>query len=265
LCRLLDGQVIDDVEILVRPVKEHRFIVVFRGANLTADLADSDPQQTGVLPKYVAALSPQAEATADIANRFVLQAKTTLASSVSANMLLLRGFSKRPHFPLMSQVYQLNPLAIASYPMYRGLARLVGMEIVETGVTIEDEFATLFENYSKHDFFFLHIKGADGAGEDGDFEGKVRIIEQVDEAVASLIHLDPDVIVVAGDHSTPAVLKGHSWHPVPLLLHSKWCRTDRVTEFSEATCFDGGLGRLPATDIMPLAMANALKLDKFGA
>jgi len=165
----------------------------------------------------------------------------------------------------MSEIYELKPAAIASYPMYRGVAKLVGMKVLETGISIEDEFMTLKRNYANHDFFFLHIKGTDSAGEDGDFERKVRVIEQVDNALPSLTSLEPDVIVVTGDHSTPSILKGHSWHPVPILLYSKWCRPDRASEFSESACLLGGLGRFPATQIMPLAMANALKLTKFGA
>jgi 2,3-bisphosphoglycerate-independent phosphoglycerate mutase len=149
--------------------------------------------------------------------------------------------------------------------MYRGLAKLVGMQLLDTGPSIENEFATLKQNYSSYDFFFLHIKDGDAAGEDGDFARKVSVIEQVDSALTELIRLKPDVIVVTGDHSTPAMLKGHSWHPVPVLLYSKWCRPDKVTEFSESACLSGGLGRVPATEVMPLAMANALKLTKFGA
>jgi 2,3-bisphosphoglycerate-independent phosphoglycerate mutase len=140
------------------------------------------------------------------------------------------------------------------------------MEVLKTGTTIEDEFTTLKQNYyANYDFFFLHIKPADNAGEDGDFDRRVKIFEQFDDIVPELTKLEPDVIVVAGDHSTPAMLKGHSWHPVPFLLYSKWCRPDRVTEFSEPACLSGGLGRFPATQVMPLAMANALKLTKFGA
>jgi len=141
----------------------------------------------------------------------------------------------------------------------------VGMEVLDTGTSIEDELATLKQNYTNYDFFFLHIKGSDAAGEDGDFARKVTIIEQVDNVLSELINIEPDVIVVTGDHSTPALLKGHSWHPVPILLYSKWCRPDRVSEFSESACLSGGLGRFPATQVMPLAMANALKLAKFGA
>lgn len=265
LCRLLDGQVIDQAKLLVRPVKEHRLVVVFRGDKLVADISDSDPQQTGVSPQTVTAASPEAERMAGIANQFVAQAKMTLAEHYPANMVLLRGFSIRPHFPTMGEVFRLKPAAIASYPMYRGLAKLVGMEVLDTGTTIEAEFNTLKQNYTNYDFFFLHIKATDSAGEDGDFDRKVRVIEEVDNALPGLISMEPDVIVVSGDHSTPALLGGHSWHPVPFLLYSKWCRRDRVSEFSESACVSGGLGRFPATQVMSLAMANALKLNKFGA
>ena len=265
LCQLLDGVLIDEVKLFVCPVKEHRFIVVFRGEGLAAELSDSDPQQIGVAPKVITALRPEAGRMASISNQFIAQAKAILAGHYPSNMLLLRGFSKRPQFPTMGEIYKLKPAAIASYPMYRGLAKLVGMEVLETGTTIEDEFATLKQNYTNYDFFFLHIKGTDSAGEDGDFDRKVRVIEEVDNALPSLTGLEADVIVVTGDHSTPALLKGHSWHPVPILLYSKWCRPDKVTEFSESACLLGGLGRFPATQIMLLAMANALKLNKFGA
>ena len=265
LCRLFDGLMIEGIKLFVSPVKEHRFIVVFRGEGLAPEVSDSDPQQVGVAPKAIIALNPQADMTAAIANQFVAQAKTILAKHHPANMVLLRGFSQRPRLPTMGEVYKLKPAAIASYPMYRGLAKLVGMQVLETGASIKEEFATLKQNYADYDFFFLHIKGTDSAGEDGNFDRKVRIIEEVDGALPVLTSLDPDVIVVTSDHSTPALLKGHSWHPVPILLYSRWCRPDRVGEFSESACIYGGLGRLPATQVMPLAMANALKLNKFGA
>jgi len=265
LCQLLDGLVIEGTKLFVSPVREHRFIVVFQGQGLAFNISDSDPQQVGVAPGTITALHPEADKIASIANQFIAQVKMTLDEHYPANMVLLRGFSQRPQFPTMGEVYKLKPAAIASYPMYRGLARLVGMEVLETGINIEDEFAVLKQNYSNYDFFFLHIKGTDAAGEDGDFARKVRVIEQVDNALPSLTSLEPDVIVVTGDHSTPALLKGHSWHPVPFLLYSKWCRPDGVDQFSESACLFGGLGRFPATDVMPLAMANALKLTKFGA
>jgi 2,3-bisphosphoglycerate-independent phosphoglycerate mutase len=265
LCQLLDGLAIEGVKLFVRPVREHRFVVVFQGDGLASEVSDSDPQQLGVAPKAIVALNSQADMMAAIANQFVAQAKTILVKYHPANMMLLRGFSRRPQLPTMSEVYKLKPAAIAAYPMYRGLAKLVGMQVLETGVSIKEEFVTLRQNYANYDFFFLHIKGTDSAGEDGDFDRKVRIIEEVDKALPGLTSLDPDVIVVTGDHSTPALLKGHSWHPLPILLYSQWCRPDRVGEFSESACILGGLERFPATQIMPLAMAHALKLSKFGA
>ncbi|HEY54692.1 MAG TPA: 2,3-bisphosphoglycerate-independent phosphoglycerate mutase [Dehalococcoidia bacterium] len=265
LCQLLDGMVIDGVKLFVRPVREHRFVTVFRGKGLLSEVSDFDPQQTGAAPKVVSALKPQANTMAAIANKFLARAKIALAEHHPANMVLLRGFSQQPHLPTMAEVYKLKPAAIAVYPMYRGLAKLVGMEVLETGTTIAEELATLKQSYADYDFFFLHIKGTDSAGEDGDFEGKVRIIEEVDKALPNLTSLNPEVVVITGDHSTPALLKGHSWHPLPVIIYSQWCRPDRVNEFSEQACISGGLGRFAATQIMPLAMANALKLNKFGA
>ena len=265
LCRMLDGMTIDGVKIVVRPVREHRFVAVFRGNNLFVDVTESDPQQTGLAAKPIVALAPDAEKLAAVASQFVSKAKAVLAEQHPANMILLRGFSQHPHLPGIPEIYKLNPAAIAVYPMYRGLASLSGMEVLETGTTIEDEITTLEENYGKYDFFFLHIKWTDSAGEDGDFDRKVSVLEQLDTTVPRILNLEPDVIIVTGDHSTPAVLRGHSWHPVPTLIYSKWCRPDKVNEFSESACLSGGLGRLPTSQIMPLAMANALKLNKFGA
>ena len=265
LCELLDGMLIDGIRVIVRPVKGHRLVVVFRGAGSLAEVTDSDPQQTGVAPGEVTALTPEAGRIATAANQFIARAKEALVRHHPANMVILRGFSARPQLPTMAEVFKLKAAAIASYPMYRGLAKVVGMDVLSTGATAEDELKTLKENYADFDFFFLHIKGTDSAGEDGDFAGKVALIEQDDRLLGDLVSLKPDVIVVTGDHSTPATLNGHSWHPVPVLLYSRWCRPDRVSRFSESDCLSGGLGRLPAVQIMPLAMAHALKLNKFGA
>ena len=265
LCQLLGAIPLSDVELFMAPVKEHRFVAVFRGQGLSSQLTDSDPQQVGLPLKPIIALSEQAKKTASLANEFVARAKEALAHSEPANMILLRGFSAHPRFPLFSEIYKLKPAAIAAYPMYRGLAQVVGMEILETGDAIEDEFDTLIRHYGEYDFFYLHIKQTDSAGEDGDFERKARIIEQVDALLPRLLALEPDVLIIASDHSTPAVLKSHSWHPVPFLLYSKWCQPDAVREFSERACAAGALGRFPATQIMPLALAHALKLEKFGA
>jgi 2,3-bisphosphoglycerate-independent phosphoglycerate mutase len=265
LCHLLNDITMDGVEISVVPVKEHRFVLILRGGALSPELGDSDPQQIGQAPKKIEALSPQAQKTAEIANEFVSQAGSLLQGKTPANMVLLRGFSRRPHIPSISEIYKLKPAAIATYPMYRGLARLVGMKVLPGGENITDQLNSLHRHYAKYDFFFIHFKNTDARGEDGDFPAKVQAIEELDKALPGLLSLDPEVLIVTGDHSTPATLAMHSWHPVPFMLKSKWCRPDDVTEFSERACLAGGMGRFPATEIMPLAMANALKLAKFGA
>jgi 2,3-bisphosphoglycerate-independent phosphoglycerate mutase len=265
LCRLLSDIVIEGADISVLPVKEHRFVLIFRGEGLSPELGDSDPQQIGLPPRKIEALAPEAQRTADIANEFVSQARNILRSEAPANMVLLRGFSRRPHIPSMSEIYKLKPAAIATYPMYRGLARLVGMRVLSGGETIAEQLNSLNRHYADYDFFFVHFKTTDTKGEDGDFRAKVQAIEELDGALPSLLNLSPDVLIITGDHSTPATLAMHSWHPVPFMLKSKWCRPDDVAEFSERACLAGGMGRFPATEIMPLAMAHALKLDKFGA
>ena len=265
LCQLLDGMSVNGVDIKLYAVKEHRFVSIFHGGYLHEELTDSDPSRTGVAPLKVVAEKTIAGGTASIVNEFIAKVRDVLKGHSPANMILLRGFSKKPNFPSMQAIYKLNPLAIAVYPMYRGLAKLVGMDIARTGLSLEDEIKTLKDNFAKYDFFFLHVKQTDTAGEDADFARKVKALEQIDAALPGLIDLKPDILVITGDHSTPAVLGAHSWHPVPVLLCAKYCRTDGVKEFSEKAFLAGGLGRIKTTDIMPLAMANALKLTKFGA
>ncbi len=266
LCRLIEDKIESkDVKIFVRPEKEHRGVVIFRKKGLSDALADSDPQLTGVPPLAVKALDKKAEGTAKMVNQFLAEVKDILKNEKPANMILLRGFARHPHLPRMNEVYQLKAAAIAVYPMYRGIARLLGMEIIETGETISEQFKTLKENLVKFDFFFVHIKKTDSAGEDGDFDRKVKVIEELDAHIPELLELNPDVLVVASDHSTPAALKLHSWHPCPVLLRSQWCRKDEVKTFSEKSCLRGGLGIFSALDIMPLALANAQKIKKIGA
>ncbi len=265
LCRLLNEIAINGAEISVLTVKEHRFVLIIRGEGLSPELADSDPQRTGLAPKKIEALSSQAQRTAEIANEFVSQASSRLKAQASANMVLMRGFSRRPEIPSIPEIYKLKPTALAAYPMYRGLARLVGMHVLPAGESIIEQLNNLHHYYADYDFFFIHFKSPDARGEDGNFQAKVQAIEELDNTLPSLLSLDPEVLVITGDHSTPATLAMHSWHPVPFMLRSKWCRPDNVVEFSERACLAGGMGRFPATEIMPLAMANALKLDKFGA
>ncbi|UCG83842.1 MAG: 2,3-bisphosphoglycerate-independent phosphoglycerate mutase [Dehalococcoidia bacterium] len=265
LCSELSGITLDGAKLFVVPVKEHRLAVIFRGDELVADVSDSDPQKEGLGPQTIIPHSPQAQKVADLANEFATRAKAVLANHHPANMVLLRGFSQHPDLPTMEYVFKLNAAAIAAYPMYRGLAKLVGMRVLDTGPGISDEFDTLTQHYSDHDFFFMHIKKTDSTGEDGNFSAKVQVFEEIDEQLPRILKLEPDVLVISGDHSTPALLKSHSWHPVPITIYSKWCRHDQVREFSESACSFGALGRFPSAEVMPLAMANALKLAKFGA
>ena len=265
LCQLLEKIEIEGIELFVKTVKEHRAVVIFRGKGLSDELNDSDPQATGVPPRSVEALSPGAERAADVVGDFLKQAGKLLEEHHPANMILLRGFAKSPRLASLREIYRLRPAAIAAYPMYRGIARLVGMEVLETGETIEEEFQTLRDNFPKYDFFYLHIKGSDSAGEDGDFQRKMRVIEEVDKNLPILTALRPAVVAVTGDHSTPSLLKSHSWHAVPFLLSSSWCRPDKVDGFSERDCSQGGLGRFPALKVMPLLLAHALKFTKYGA
>jgi 2,3-bisphosphoglycerate-independent phosphoglycerate mutase len=264
LCPLLE-MTFDEVQVLTAPVREYRFVIAFRGQGLSPEVTESDPQLEGIPPSPVKALSPKASKMASIANKFAQKAAEILKDKHPANMILMRGFSRTPHLTSMKEIYKLKPAAIATYPMYRGLARLVGMDVLSTGSSIWDEIATLKKYYNDYDFFFIHFKKTDAAGEDGDFDRKVKGLEEFDRSIPDVMALKPDVVIVTGDHSTPAMVKAHSWHPVPTVLYSAYCRFDAVRKFSETDCLRGGLGIFPATDIMPLAMANALKLNKYGA
>jgi 2,3-bisphosphoglycerate-independent phosphoglycerate mutase len=257
------------VEVFVESGKDYRFVLVLRAkgksGGLSARLSETDPQQLGKPPLPVKALEPKAKATATLVNRFVAEAKRLLADAAPANMILLRGFDQLPKLPRFPEVFGLRSAAIAAYPMYRGLARLVGMEILKTGGTFDDELATLKEHWAANDFFFLHYKDTDKAGEDGDFDAKVQALERLDRAIPEIRALGPDVLIVSGDHATPSILSGHGWQPVPVIIWSRYCGADRVTEFTERACSAGSLGVIPAQHLMPLVMANALRLTKFGA
>lgn len=266
LCDLLRKIELPGVELFIETVKEHRLLLALRGDGLSDKISDTDPQAVGKEPLPPKALAPEAEHTARLVSEFVDRARQILADHYPANMVLLRGFAKKPDWPTMQTAFGLKPAAIAAYPMYRGLGKLIGMEALHVGETYEEEFDALQQRWNDFDFFFVHIKTTDSAGEDGDFERKAGVIEKVDGLVPRLRQLNPEVIVVTGDHTTPAVLKSHSWHPVPVLLWSKYCRADGVERFGERACLSGALGpRLPAVDLIVLALANALRLEKFGA
>jgi 2,3-bisphosphoglycerate-independent phosphoglycerate mutase len=257
---------IGDVDLFVETVREHRLAIILRGPGLDSALTGSDPLKNGMPPQPVRARCPASEKTACVVNEFIARSHQILADKQPANMILVRGFDSHPNLPSFSEVYGLRAAAIAVYPTYRGIAELVGMEILQVeGSTIADEFAALERNWNDFDFFYLHIKQTDLAGEDGDFERKARAIEEVDALIPRLMELEPDVVIVGGDHSTPAALQAHSWHPVPVLLHSNCVRPDGVREFGERACARGSLGVLPAKDIMPLALANARRIEKFSS
>lgn len=266
LAKILRTIQVEGVEFFVEPVKEHRFAFVMRGPGLGAALSETDPQKTGVPALPVRALDPGSERSACIANQFIEQACRLLAHQQPANGILLRGFARFPKLPTYPELFGLRAAAIAVNGMYRGVARLAGMEVLDLdGKSISDEFACLDKHWHAYDFFYLHIKQTDTCGENGDFWGKVSVIEEVDALLPRLLALQPDVVIVSGDHSSPAVLKSHSWHPVPTLLYSDHVRADGITEFGERACLRGSLGILPAKNIMPVALANAGRTSKYAA
>jgi 2,3-bisphosphoglycerate-independent phosphoglycerate mutase len=251
----------------VRRVKEHRFVVVFRGEGLSAELSETDPQRTGTAPLPVRALEAQAARTAELFNQWIAEAQKLLANDRPANMVTLRGFSGDPRLPKFGDIFKVRPACVAVYPMYRGVAKLVGMTTISfDGDTPGDEFAAVARAWNDYDYFFIHIKPTDSRGEDGNFEAKVKVIEAVDQALPALLKLAPDVLVVTCDHSTPAVMKTHSFHPCPVLLWAPaTVRADEQTSFGERACMRGGLGTFAASEIMPLMMAHANRLTKYGA
>ncbi|NQT12312.1 MAG: 2,3-bisphosphoglycerate-independent phosphoglycerate mutase [Planctomycetes bacterium] len=256
---------IPGVELFVEPVKEHRFVVVFRGEGLGGKVADTDPQRTGVPPLEPSADDYDSQRTAEIAGKFLVQAQQLLAGLPTANGLTMRGFSVKPDLPSYEEVYGVRAAAIAAYPMYRGLAQLVGMTTIGEPADLEEEIDVLAEVYDKYDFFFVHFKYTDSRGEDGDFQAKVEMIQQFDAVLPRVEALGPDVLIVTGDHSTPAALSSHSWHPVPTLLVADCCRPDACRKFGETEALGGGLGHFEAVHLMPLALAHAGRLGKFGA
>jgi 2,3-bisphosphoglycerate-independent phosphoglycerate mutase len=265
MCLKLRQIRIAGVELFVEPVREHRFVVVFRGDDLGDALNDTDPQATGQKPLLARGEGAGAERTAAAANHFAAEAARVLQGEAPTNMVTLRGFARFPQIESFKEVYGLRAAALAVYPMYRGLARLVGMQVVECGLTLNDQVETLKKVWADHDFFFVHYKYTDSTGEDGNFPGKVEMIERLDAVIPQVRGLDPDVLIVTGDHSTPSKLRSHSWHSVPTILWSQRCRPDGVVEFGESFCLRGGLGHIQAMYLMPLAMAHAGRLGKYGA
>jgi 2,3-bisphosphoglycerate-independent phosphoglycerate mutase len=252
-------------EVFVEPVREHRFVLVFRGDHLGDAVNDTDPQTTGVPPLPAHGKDPASETTARLANEFIAGADRVLKNEAPTNGVTLRGFAKHPAIAPFKEVYGLRAAALAVYPMYKGLARLVGMDVLDAGSSLGELVTTLQKVWNDYDFFFLHYKYTDSTGEDGNFAAKVEMIERFDSEVPKVRALKPDVLIVTGDHSTPSKLRSHSWHPVPVVLAASTCRTDAVTEFGEAACLRGGLGQFKAKYLMLQALAHARRLGKYGA
>jgi len=267
LVRLLnDNLELDGAEVSIVHEKEYRAVAVFRGEGFSGELSDTDPQRVGLAPLPVEPHddSPEARRSADLANSFVAKANEILADQHPANTVLLRGFGMHPALPSFDEAYKLEAAAIASYPMYKGLARLAGMDLLKEGEGIPGEFETLKNSWDAHDFFFVHIKPTDAAGEDGDFDRKAAVIEEVDAQIPGLLELGPDALAVTGDHATPAKMKSHSWHGVPVLVNSPYT-LPTADRFGERPCAGGTLGVFPAEEIMGYLMGHALKLNRFGA
>ena len=267
LCEKIAGSVRlpGGVELFIQTEQEHRAVVVFRGDGLHEGVSDTDPQRIGVRPLDPAPLSPEAEKASLVVRSFLEQAHSVLADERPANAILLRGFAVQRPYTSFGERFNLRAAAIAKYPMYRGLARLIGMDVLPARDDIDAEMELLRQEFQKHDFFYFHVKKTDSSGEDGDFDAKVKAIELVDSRIPGLMALSPDVVAVTADHSTPSLLRAHSWHPVPVLLRASTCRVDEVRAFDETSCARGGFGRMPMINLMSLMLAHAGRLTKYGA
>jgi 2,3-bisphosphoglycerate-independent phosphoglycerate mutase len=265
VAKLQAGVNLDGTEVLFRHEREHRLLVVLRGPGLDPALTDTDPQHEGVAPLDPQPLEPDAKHTAELVTEVAAQARRVLAGESKANAVLLRGFDTHRELPGFAERYGLRAAAVAIYPMYRGIARLLGMDVLGQPASLADELQILRDAWDDYDYFFLHHKGTDSAGEDGDRPRKIAAVEQLDAVVPELRALGPDVIVVSGDHSTPTQMAAHSWHPVPALLWSERSGRDHVDRFGERWCRQGGLALRPTKDLMALMLANAGRLQKYGA
>lgn len=267
VCKIINAgiQQIEDIAVQVIPGKEHRFVLKLTGEGLDDHLTDADPQKTGVPYILTKAQNESSEKAARIINTFMKELQALLKDQPKLNFGLIRGFSRYPNIPNFNTVNHFKSACIATYPMYKGIAKLVGMDVLEGATTIAEEFELLEKHIQDYDFFYVHIKKTDSYGEDGNFDGKTHIIEEVDAQIPNLLRLNPEVIAVTGDHSTPCKMKAHSWHPVPIMIRSGYCRHGISTAFDETQAARGALGTFPAMDVMTLIMAHAMRLDKFGA
>jgi 2,3-bisphosphoglycerate-independent phosphoglycerate mutase len=261
----LDAISVPTVELFVRPVKEHRAVIVLRGEGLAGGLNDTDPQRTGVPPLSFTVAHKAQERTADLLNAFLAAAREILKDEPAANAMTMRGIAALEPIPTVGERFKVRAAAIAGYPMYRGVAGLVGMDVMPPAETADAVEEALRSAYEDHDFFFVHFKKTDSTGEDGDFAAKVAASEALDEFARRVRDVGPNVLLVTGDHSTPSAMAMHSWHPVPVLIRAATARVDGVTSFGESACAAGSLGTVRAMDLMPLMLSHAGRLAKFGA
>ena len=265
VCAQLRQIKLPGVEVFVEPVQDQRFVLVLRGEGLTDQLVETDPQREGVPPILATATAPEGERMADLARQWIAAAEAALKGRERGNGVLLRGWSPRPDMPSFPELWKLRAAAVTVYPMYRGVAKLCGMDSIEGAHTFEEQIALVKQHWNDYDFFFVHYKYTDSAGEDGDFRRKQDAIQQFDAGLPGLLDLKPNVLVVTGDHSTPANMAAHSWHAVPALIWGDHVRTDATTRFSETDCVRGELGTILAKDLLPIAFAHAGRLAKYGA
>jgi len=270
LCALLSRKIktLGDTQVIIKAGKEHRFVVVFRGKGLEGPLTDADAGREGVPVPVAKPVNPESAGqrkTAELLAEFFKTALPVIAGKRPANGFLLRGIAHQPAIPLFEERYQLKPACLAVYPMYKGLAQLVGMTKIEGPQTITEQFQRYLAEYDNYDFFFIHFKYPDMYGEDGNFEAKKKAIEDFDAALPVLLQKRPEVLVITGDHSTPCPMKGHSWHPQPVLLVSPRSGSDKLERFTETGANQGSLGLFEAKYLIRLMQANALMFDKFGA
>ncbi|MBM4411075.1 MAG: 2,3-bisphosphoglycerate-independent phosphoglycerate mutase [Chloroflexi bacterium] len=265
ICEQLQTITLPGVETFVQVVQDQRFILVLRGPGLSDQITETDPQREGVPPIVCSAITPDGDRIAALVREWVTRATAMLAAQERANGVLLRGWSGRPKVPPFPELWKLRAAAVTVYPMYRGVARLVGMDALDGGHDIHEQIAAIRAHWDEYDFFFLHYKYTDSAGEDGDFRRKCDAIEAFDQAVPELVALKPDVLVVTGDHSTPALMAAHSFHPVPVLVWGQNVRRDHLHHFNEVSAREGELGMFPAKEVLPIAFGHAGRLAKFGA
>ncbi|MSR42611.1 MAG: 2,3-bisphosphoglycerate-independent phosphoglycerate mutase [Pedosphaera sp.] len=270
LCAVLSSKIkkIGDVEVLIKPGKEHRFVVIFRGKGLEGPLTDTDPNREGLpiaTAKPINAKSAKQKKMAKLIADFYKAALPLLKGRQPANGFLMRGVAHQPSIPLFEDRYAMRPAALAVYPMYKGLAQLVGMTKIEGPQSIAEQFERYQAEYDNYDFFFIHYKYTDKAGEDGNFDAKVKAIQDFDAALPILLEKKPDVLAITGDHSTPCAVRGHSWHPQPVLLHSAVSGSDKLDRFTETGANQGSLGIFEAKYLIRLMQANGKMFDKFGA